>query len=71
MHFFQEVEEVNEEKEYEKLSMKLNFLIAKAMKKGVPPKIIRRAMKECAYCILFNSSDEDFQESFGKQEGNK
>lgn len=58
---------MNEEKEYKKLTLKLNFLIAKAMKKGVPPKIIRKAMKECAYCILFNSSDEDFKTSFGVQ----
>ena len=62
---------MNEEKEYKKLTLRLNFAIAKAMKKGVPPKIIRKAMKECAYCMLFNSSDEKFQESFGKQEGNK
>ena len=47
----------NEDKEFERLKLRLNFAIGKSMNQGLQPELIRKAIKECALCLLFNDDN--------------
>ena len=52
---------MNEEKEYERLKLNLNLALGRAMRKGLKPELIQKAMKDCAYCWTFNNDKVKFE----------